>query len=260
MINKYSAGLIIGLLVLLQSAMVLAEQAKYRGKVLKVNGDVEVVDETGEKRIIDKADEPVYEMDTIVTRKGARVVVQFDDGALSVLDEKSRLRVERASWFSYLGGKVYFTFNKVFGEARQVKTRAATIGIRGTTFIISENSEQNGESVALKEGMLLIQSTGPAFEIHKKIITDAFEQYSQERQKSQLELQHEFDQYKQQAMHEFVEYRRNFTLQPNRVINLSGYRVDETEMTTANETDFEAFEAEAGDLIKKFREEVEKVK
>jgi len=40
--------------------------------------------------------------------------------------------------------------------------------VRGTTFIISENSQQNGESVALKEGLLQIESTGPAFEIHRK--------------------------------------------------------------------------------------------
>ena len=53
-------------------------------------------------------------MDTIVTKNGGSIVVQFDDGALSVLDEKSRLRVEKTSWFSYLGGKVYVTFEKTF--------------------------------------------------------------------------------------------------------------------------------------------------
>jgi len=147
--------------------MLMADQHKIRGKVLKVNGDVEVVDEKGDKRVVANVDEPLHEMDTIVTSEGARVVAQFDDGALSVLDEKSRLRVEKISWFSYLGGKVYSTFKKVFGETRYVKTRAATIGVRGTTFIISENSEQNGESVALKEGLLQIPSNGPAFEIHR---------------------------------------------------------------------------------------------
>jgi hypothetical protein len=196
-------------------------------------------------------------MDTIVTRSDARVVVQFDDGALSVLDEKSRLRVEKTSWFSYLGGKVYFTFKKVFGEPRQVKTRAATIGIRGTTFIISENSEQNGESVALKEGLLQIQSTGPAFEIHKQKVLDEFEQYRQEHEKSQAALQDEFDQYKQQTMNEFVEYHRDFTLQPDRVISLSGYRVDETAMTSDNEADFAWFEAEAEEMIRNFRDNAE---
>ena len=226
-----------------------------RGKVLTFNGDVEVINVKGDKRVIKNVSESLNEMDTIITKKDARIVIQFNDGVLSVLDEKSRLRVEKTSWFSYLGGKVYFTFKKVFaGQKRVVKTRAATIGIRGTTFIISENKEQNGESVALKEGLLQIESTGPAFEIHKKKILDEFEKFKLKRQRAKQQLQDEFQRYKQNNMKEFVEYRRRFTLQPNHVINLSGYRVDEAAMTAANQADFESFEAEAEDLIKAFRD------
>ena len=250
--KKIISFLILGF-VTLQSSMLLAEQPGFRGKVLKFDGDVEVVDARGEIRTIKESDEPVNEMDTIVTKDGARVIVQFDDGALSVLDEKSRLRVEKTSWFSYLGGKVYFTFKKVFGEPRQVKTRAATIGVRGTTFIISEIGENGGETVALKEGLLDIESTGPAFEIHRQKELDEFERFKLEQQAARTQMKDEFEQYKKQTMREFVEYRRDFTLQPNRVISLTGYRVDETAMTEASKADFEAFESEAKDLIKNFR-------
>ena len=254
MIYKKHIAFVVYLFIFFLSTVSIAEQSETRGKVLKVSGDVEVIDAKGEKRLIKNVDEPLHEMDTIVTKKDARIVVQFNDGALSVLDEKSRLRVEKTSWFSYLGGKVYFTFKKVFGEDRRmVKTRAATIGVRGTTFIISENSEQNGESVALKEGLLDVESTGPAFEIHKQKVLDEFEQFKLEQQREKQALQDEFEQYKQQTMQEFVEYRREFTLQPHRVINLSGYRVDESAMTADNLADFESFEAEAEDLIKAFR-------
>lgn len=252
--NKKTISTVCFLLILFLSMASIAEQPEPRGKVLRVSGDVEAINAKGEKRVIKNADEPLNEMDTIVTKKDARIVVRFNDGALSVLDEKSRLRVEKTSWFSYLGGKVYFTFKKVFGEDRRmVKTRAATIGVRGTTFIISENNEQNGESVALKEGLLQIVSNGPAFEIHKKRILDEFEQFKLEQQKQKQQLQDDFDQYKQQTMREFVEYRREFTLRPNRVINLSGYRVDEVQMTATDQADFESFETEAEDLIKNFR-------
>ena len=252
--NMKTISSVICTFILFLSAAAIADQPEPRGKVLKLTGDVEVIDSKGEIRVIKNVDEPLNEMDTIVTKKDASIVVHFNDGALSVLDEKSRLRVEKTSWFSYLGGKVYFTFKKVFGEDRRmVKTRAATIGVRGTTFIISENNEQNGESVALKEGLLQIESNGPAFEIHKKRIPDEFEQFKLEQQKQRQELQDEFERYKQQTMQEFVEYRREFTLRPNRVINLSGYRVDETAMTESNKADFESFETEAEDLIKNFR-------
>ena len=240
------------LAVFMQPVSLLADSA-YRGKVLKFNGEVEVVNAKGEKRSVQKIDEQLSEMDTIVTGENARIVVQFDDGALSVLDEKSRLRVEKTSWFSYLGGKVYFTFKKVFGPQRNVKTRTATLGIRGTTFIISENAEQDGESVALKEGLLQVESTGPAFEIHKQREMNEYERYRMEQMADKQQLQDEYDEYRKQTMREFVEYRRQFTLKPNRVISLSGYRIDETGMTDSDKTDFEAFESEAEDLIKEFR-------
>jgi hypothetical protein len=251
MINKKFITFAVCLFVSLQSFMLMADQGKYRGKVLKFSGDVEVVNKKGETRVITKADEPLNEMDTIVTKKGARIVVQFDDGALSVLNEESRLRVEKTSWFSYLGGKVYFTFKKVFGETRKIKTRAATIGVRGTTFIISDN--EKGESVALKEGLLQVESNGPVFEIHKKKIMNEFAQFKQQHQQAQQDMRDEFEQYKQQATQEFIEYQKEFTLGSNRIINLSGYRVDEAEMSDADTAEFESFESEAEDLIKTFR-------
>lgn len=239
------------LFISFQSFSLMADQENFRGKVLKFSGDVEVVNAKGESRVVKQINESLNEMDTIVTKKGARIVVQFDDGALSVLDEKSRLRVEKTSWFSYLGGKVYFTFKKVFGEPRRVKTRAATIGIRGTTFIISDN--EKGESIALKEGLLDVESNGPVFEIHKKIIMDEFAKFKQQHQQAQQDMKEEFEQFKQQTTNEFIEYRQKFTLRSNRVINLSGYRVDEAAMNDANKADFESFESEAEDLIEQFR-------
>ena len=253
MVNKKFITLSVCLFISLQSFSLMAEQMGFRGKVLKFNGDVEIINVKGEKRTVKNTDEALNENDTIVTKEGARIVVQFDDGALSVLDEKSRLRVEKSSWFSYLGGKVYFTFKKYFGGSRHIKTRAATLGIRGTTFIISENSEQDGESVALKEGLLQVETTGPAFEIHKQKELDEFEQFKLEQMQARQATLDEFEAYKKQIAKEFIEYKREFTLQPNRVISLSGYRVDETAMTDADAEDFELFESEAEDLIKVFR-------
>ena len=252
MVFKNFFTLLTALAVFMQPVSLLAESA-YRGKVLQFSGDVEVVGARGEKRSVQKVDEQLNEMDTIITGEDARVVVQFDDGALSVLDEKSRLRVEKTSWFSYLGGKIYFTFKKVFGPQRNVKIRTATLGIRGTTFIIAENAELDGESVALKEGLLFVESTGPAFEIHKQREMSDFERYRMAQMAEKRQMQDEYDEYKKQTMREYIEYRRQFTLKPNRVISLSGYRIDEKEMTEADMADFESFESEAEDLIKEFR-------
>lgn len=231
-----------------------AKQKGFRGKVLKFSGDVEVINARGEVRKVTEVNEPLQENDTVITRQDARVVVEFNDGALSVLNEQSRLRVEKTSWFSYLGGKIYFTFKKVFGEPRRIKTRAATIGIRGTTFIISENIDQRGESIALKEGVLKIESNGPAFEIHKLQVLSEYEQFRSQQFQARQTMVDEFQQYKQQMQNEFIEYRRQFTLQENRVMNLQGYRVNEMELSDEHLADFASFEAEAEEMIRRFRQ------
>ncbi|MDQ1362154.1 MAG: FecR protein, partial [Pseudomonadota bacterium] len=112
---------------------------EFRARLVKVQGDVIIVNSKGEERKPEKNQYLVNKMETVVTRDGGKAVVQFDDGALSVMDEKSSLRVEQSGWLSQLGGKVYYTFRKVLGtkeEPKQVKTGFATIGIRGTTFIV----------------------------------------------------------------------------------------------------------------------------
>ena len=253
MMNKKIISFAVCALLILQPFSLMAEEMQSRGKILKFSGDVEVINAKGETRTVKEVDEKLDEMDTIVTKKDARIVVQYNDGALSVLDEKSRLRVEKTNWFSYFGGKVYFTFKRVFGESRHVKTRAATIGVRGTTFIISDNGGQESESVALKEGLLDVESNGPVFEIHKKRKMDEFSQFRQQQEQAKRSMQDEFSQYKESTRREFIEYRRRFMLKPNRVITLSGYRVDETAMGDADNADFESFEAGAEDMIKNFR-------
>ena len=243
------------LFMLAHSFAVMAEQEQPRGNVMKVSGDVTVINADGETRAVKQAGEPLNENDTIVTNEGGSVIVEYDDGALSVLNEKSRLRVEKTRWFSYLGGKIYFTFKKVFGgEPRRVRTQSATIGVRGTTFILSEDTDLGSQSVALKEGLLDVESTGEPFEIHKKREMNDFERFKQQQQAARDQMLTEYQQYKDQTMKEFIEYKHQFTLQPDRVVSLSGNRVDETAMTETDREEFARFESEAEDIIKAFRE------
>lgn len=242
-------------LVLFIPVLSMADESveKARGHILKVDGDVEIINAQGESRKADDSRLIIREMDTIVTRKGGKAVVQFTDGALSVLNEKSSLRVEKTSWISHLGGKIYFTFRKVFGEPRKVKSKFATIGIRGTTFII--NDDEDGSSVSLQEGLLDIESPGEAYEIHKQKVVDEFEAFKQKARDKQVALQGEYKDYKKQTMKEFVEYKKSFTLESNRVIKFDGNRVDETEMGANVKAEFDDFETIAGDMLIEFRQQ-----
>lgn len=239
----------ITLLLLMFSACTYAEE--YRGKVIRVDGDVHIVDAGGNCHTVEETDFLVRELDTIVTAEGGKAVVRFNDGALSVLDEKSRLQVEKTRWLSHLGGRIYFIYRKVFDKPRGVKTRFATLGIRGTTFIIYD--DDNGQAVALQEGLLDVQSPGPAFEIHRQEVLDDFEAFKQQSQQQQQALRNEYDEYRQQMQDEFIEYKDNFNLQANHVIRFDGVRVDETIIDENIKAEFDDFETIAGELLEEFR-------
>jgi hypothetical protein len=210
-------------------------------------GDVLVIDADGDSRGIDEAGYVLSERDTLVTASGGRAVVLLSDGAMTVLDENSRLRLEKTGWLSHLGGRIYYTFRKVLGEPRQVRTRFATLGIRGTSFIVYD--DDTGQSVALDEGLLDIESPGHEFELHRRRQLEQYEAFKQT-------LRREFDDYRQRLYSDFIEYKTSFSLQANHVASFYGTRVDESLIDDTVKTDFEYFEAVAGELLDEFREQM----
>ena len=224
-----------------------------RGELVKTEGEVNIVDVRGVRHSVERYGVIVRELDSIETTAGGKAVVRFTDGTLSVMDQNSRIRVEKTGWLSHLGGKIYFTFKKVFGDSRQVKTRFATLGIRGTTFIVTD--DEGGQSVALAEGLLDIETPGADFEIHRHRQLDQFRAYNQQAQEQQQATKGEFDDYKRQLGREFIEYKASFSLQPNHIVRFDGHRVDEALIDDEIKAEFEYFEAIAGELLDEFREE-----
>jgi len=84
---------------------------------------------------------------------------------------------------------------------------------------------------------------------------DEFEAFKQQVLQQQQDLQQQYDDYRKQMQHEFIEYKQNFTLQPNHVIRFDGVRVDETVIDENVKAEFENFEAIAGELLDEFREQ-----
>lgn len=239
--------------LLLVSSLSVADE--FRARIVKTEGDVQVVNDKGEKRSPGKTQNLVNEMDTVMTGEGGKAVVQFDDGAMSVLEENSSLRVEQSGWLSQLSGKVFYVFRKVFGddkEQKKVNTKFATIGIRGTTFIVYENGDEQG--VALQEGKLNIESPGKAYEIHRQQQADDFAAFKQQMQQDSEAMQQAFKDYKESMKREFVEYKKSFDLQPDRMIRFDGNRVDESGLSDQLKSDFDHFASFAGDYIRAYKE------
>ena len=246
-IGLITSALLLGLL--LQPALSYAEEG--RGVILKTSGVVKIINAQGEAREVTGSEVVVREMDTVSTSAGSQAVVRFNDGALSVLDEKSSLQVEKKNWLSHLGGKIYFTFRKVFGGERQVKAKFSTIGIRGTTFIVTDN--EDAQSVSLQEGKLGLESSGDDYEIHRQKPVDDFAAFKQQALDAKNAMKKEYEDYKKQTMEEFVEYKKSFTMQANHVIHFDGNRVDETKMGEKEQASFSNFESIAGEMLEAFR-------
>lgn len=238
--------------LLIQAA---AQAESFRARIVKIEGHVYVVNAEGEQRKPSKKQYLVNSNETVITRKDSKAVIQFEDGAMSVLDEKSSLRVEQSGWLSQLGGKVYYVFRKAFGRDRpkKVKTKFATIGIRGTTFIV--NIDSNNQQVALQEGKLNIESPGDDYEVIKSQANlENFAAFKkQAEQKNQL-MQDEFSDYKKNINKEFVEYKKSFDLLANKVVSISGQSVRESALDQNWESSFDSFLEFSKDYIGAYRE------
>ncbi|MCW9013564.1 MAG: FecR domain-containing protein [Gammaproteobacteria bacterium] len=244
----------LALLMVLSISWLSAQADDFRARIVKVQGEVYIINSKGEQRKPEKSQNLVNKMETVVTKEGSKAVVQFDDGAMSVLDEKSSLRVEQTGWLSQLGGKVYYVFRKVFGKKkpRKVKTKFATIGIRGTTFIVYEEGDNKG--VALQEGKLNIESPGKDYEIRRQQQTDDFEAFKQQAQERAEALDQEYSDYKSNLNREFVEYKKSFDLEANRVVSFDDNRVSEKELSDDFKMEFDDFKNFSKDYIDAYKE------
>ena len=224
-----------------------------RGRIVKIQGHVYILNDKNEKRTAEKSKFLVNANETIVTEQDSKAVIQFNDGALSVLSEKSALRVEKAGWLSQLSGKVYYIFKKVFKkQPKKVFTKFATIGIRGTAFIVNADANQN--MIALQQGGLNIESPDGAYAIRRHSNAAGFSDFKSE-QRSQLDtMNQQYLNYKKQLSKEFIEYKKSFDLKENYQLSFDGRKVEEKPMTQDVEQGFNDFASFAGDYISAYKE------
>lgn len=234
----------------LSPARASAAEGEVRGEVLKNSGEVAIRTESGEVRRPEETGYKIRERETIFTRTG-RAVVRFVDGAMTVLTENSSLRIKEPGWFEQLAGKVMYAVGEVTGSAaRRVSSSFATIGIRGTTFIVSD--EADGRNIALREGSLAVESPDEPYEIHSDDGADDFAEFARRRQEEQQQARQEFEQYKQQERQAFVAYVREFKLEAGKSVHFDGRRVSKSGLSEETEREFDELAEFAGEHWRDF--------
>lgn len=239
----------------LQMLSTMLQAETFRARIVKVEGQVHILNSDGEKRAPEKKQFLVNNDETVLTAEDSLAVVQFEDGAMSVLDEKSSLRVEQSGWLSQLGGKVYYIFRKAFAKdkTKKVKTKFATIGIRGTTFIV--DATKDSQSIALQEGKLNIESPDTEYEIHReKPVVDDFAAFKQQVLDSQQAMRDEYADYKKQLADEFVEYKKSFDMRSNQVVSFTGKKVTQATLGKDWHSSFDRFNHFSREFNQAYRE------
>lgn len=199
-----------------------------------INGKVKVLKSNDIRASKAKLQQKLYKDDLLITYKNSMSTIKLKDGSLITLDEKTKLRIEDIQKLKQEEGQVFFNIETQGSKSLQVSTSFATIGVKGTKFII--NSDKN-KNVSLKSGLVSVEAVEGEFEIHRK----------KERKLSEYEVykmahEYEYEKYKTKLEEEFVEFKKQFDLLPNKCLSFDGNIVKETDIDKDIAKEFNRFE------------------
>jgi FecR protein len=161
---------------------------------------------------------------------------------------------KESSFFRQITGIVYYAMNSIKGNRRpvEVRTATATIGIRGTRFIVTDVEGRN--EVGMRKGLVSVTSPEGEFEIHKQAELDEFEAFKKAGEAEIAKSEREFEEYKANTQQEFIEYKREFSLGADRMASFNGKRVEDRPLSGETKQDMESIESYAEQWIKEVRD------
>lgn len=198
----------------------------------EISGDVFVLKNGSFIKKIAKEKQGLGKGDILITGDKSFVIIKTKDDSKIVLDENSRLKIESIDLYNQKKGKIYYNIEKKEQKGFLVKTEFAVIGVKGTEFIIDSFEDKKG--VALKEGLVKIDSLLDKFELRRKKELSEFESF-------QMKSKSEFEEYKKKTWEEFVEFVDNFELKPDKMVTFDGNIADENQLSKEMNNQFSKF-------------------
>lgn len=222
-------------------------------EVVKAQGDVSMSLKADgkQKAVATKSTLPARNI--LSTGDDGRAVVKVGNTGYIVLEKNSMVEInnakDHAGFFRQLTGMVYYAVNTLKGKDRtlEVRTKTATMGIRGTRFLVTDIPDRN--EIGMRKGTLSVESTNDEFEIHKKSEQDEFEALKREGEAAVNKEKSDFDAYKANAQKEFVEFKREFSLSADRMVSIDGNRVDDRPLSGETKKDMETLEQYAEEWL-----------
>lgn len=232
--------------------------AAERIEIVKAEGGVSVSNTAGGEAKKVGVNSVLPSANVLSTGTNGRAVVRVGSTGYVVLEKNSQIEInasnDHAGFFRQLSGMIYYAVNTIRGKDRtlEVRTKTATMGIRGTRFLVTDNDERN--EIGMRKGTVSVTSLGEEFEVHRKAEQDEFEAFKQAGQDAVNKEQADFESYKESTQKEFIEYKRELTLGADRMLSFDGKRVDDRPLSAETKKDMESLESYAGEWMGKVQD------
>ena len=222
-------------------------------EVVKAEGSVATSDTSGKQENAVASKSVLPPKNILATGPNGRAVVRMGNTGFIVLEKNSKIELgnpkDHAGFLRQITGMIYYALNAIKGDQKlEVRTKTATIGVRGTRFLVTDIPDRN--EIGMRKGQVSVTSPEGEFEIHRKTEQDEFEAYKQEARDAIAKEKRAFDEYKARTEHEFVEYKREFSLGANRMASFDGKRVVDRPLSAETIKDMESIETYAEEWLK----------
>lgn len=227
-------------------------------EVISAEGSVTVVDAAGQPGRAVRAQSILAPGSILSTGPTARAVVRVGTDGVIVVGRNSQVEINRtkdhAGFFRHITGMIYYALNTIKSNQRpvEVRTASATLGIRGTRFLVFDLPDR--KEIGMRKGLISVASPEGEFEIHRQKEQDEFEAFKHEGEVAVAKEKREFEEYKANAQREFVEYKREFALGANRMASFDGKRVTDRPLSGETKSDIELSEAYAAEWLQEIHD------
>ena len=178
------------------------------GKLSHADGQIKIIRQgqvIPQKVNPDELPLELFPGDKVQSQSGAEARIRLSDNSLILLQSSSLLILHSADHQKLDQGRVLYNVRKRGGlQGLKVSTRSATIGVKGTQFLVQQDEQQ--QKVLLNEGVIELAADGDPFLKPVQDEIKAFEKY-------QKDVSAEFDEYQRQLNLEFQEYVKSFTME-----------------------------------------------
>lgn len=192
------------LVILLLPAMAFAQPL---GKLSHADGQIKIIRQgqvVPEKVASQALPLDLFPGDKVQSSSGSEARIRLADNSLILLQASSLLILLSEGHQKLAQGRVLYNVRKRGGlKGLKVSTRSATIGVKGTQFLVQQDDQQ--QKVLLNEGVVELVSDGDLFLKPIQDQMQAFENYKQD-------INAEFDEYQRQMNQEFQEYVKSLTM------------------------------------------------